>query len=149
MRGFPSKYSTNSSQSIGFSFIKVYNLWNRQIKVGLSSVDITHPQFVVLASIGYLSQQLNEVNQVDVAKHSDMDVMTVSTIIKNLEKKEIILRKTSAQDTRAKSVLITKKGIDILNKSIKIVEEIDETFFSKLGKDDELFNNMLHSLVRE
>lgn len=145
---FNSKYSSDS-ESIGFSFVKVYNRWHRKIKTELATIDITHPQFVVLASLAYLSQHLNEVNQVDIANHSEIDVMTVSTIIKNLEKKQWISRKISTQDTRAKVVFITEQGYTIFNKAIKIVEEIDTIFFSKLGKNEEVLNQLLLSLMEE
>ncbi|EGO8595843.1 MarR family transcriptional regulator, partial [Enterococcus faecalis] len=104
MSSFHSKYRDSDSASIGLSFIKVYNLWHKMIKEELNTINLTHPQFVVLASLGYLSQNNEEVNQVTISKQSDIDVMTVSTIIKNLEKSMLIMRKESKTDSRAKSV---------------------------------------------
>ena len=149
MSSFQSKYKDNDSASIGLSFIKAYNLWHKMIKEELNTINLTHPQFVVLASLGYLSQNNEEVNQVTISKQSDIDVMTVSTIIKNLEKRMLIIRKESKTDSRAKSVHLTKKGQMILNKALPLVEEIDTRFFDVLTSQKELFNNLLQTLTRE
>lgn len=146
MSQFPSKYQSSSDQSIGLSFIKVYNLWHRQIKSALSDIGLTHPQFVVIASLGYLAQFNQEITQVNIADKSDIDVMTVSTIIKNLEKKKLIKRMPSIQDTRAKSVQLTAEGIKIMTAAMEIVEEIDRRFFGQLGDQQDNFNQLLHRL---
>ncbi|NSM94153.1 MarR family transcriptional regulator [Enterococcus faecalis] len=149
MSSFHSKYKDSDSASIGLSFIKAYNLWHKMIKEELNTINLTHPQFVVLASLGYLSQNHEEINQVTISKQSDIDVMTVSTIIKNLEKSMLIMRKESKTDSRAKSVHLTKKGQIVLNKALPLVEEIDTRFFDALNSQKELFNNLLQTLTRE
>lgn len=149
MSRFPSKYADNSEQSIGFSFIRVYNIWHRAIKTDLAEIGLTHPQFVVLASLGHLSQNDQEATQVVIAETSDIDVMTASTIIKNLEKKELIKRTPSVNDSRAKKVELTPDGLAIMQQALKIVEEIDLQFFGKLAEDRESFNRMLHRLAEE
>lgn len=146
MSQFPSKYQGSSDHSIGLSFIKVYNLWHRQIKSALSNIGLTHPQFVVIASLGYLAQFNQEITQVNIADKSDIDVMTVSTIIKNLEKKNLIKRTPSIQDTRAKSVQLTAEGTKIMMTAMEIVEEIDIRFFGQLGDQQDSFNQLLHRL---
>ena len=146
---FQSKYAENSAGSIGFSYIKAYNIWHRKIKSELLNIGITHPQFVVLASLGYLKQHQNEVKQIDVANSADIDVMTISTIIRNLEKLELVHRTTSELDTRAKVLSITTEGTQILNRALKIVEAIDTQFFSILKDDEKTFNHLLHTLIQD
>ncbi|WP_100487083.1 MarR family winged helix-turn-helix transcriptional regulator [Sporolactobacillus pectinivorans] len=148
MNSFPSRFHEDAEASIGFLFIRVYNLWHRQIKSQLQTLGLTHPQYVVLASLGYLLQKQKEVTQILVAQNADMDVMTVSTILKNLEKKKWILRTTSSQDTRAKWVNLTDKGHEILTLALPIVEEIDAKFFLTLGKEEKHFHALLKELLR-
>ena len=69
----------------------------------------THPQFVVLASLAYLSQNDNEVTQIMISKLSEIDVMTVSQILSLLEKHDFVKRKEHSRDTRAKVVILNKK----------------------------------------
>ncbi|MDQ0416107.1 DNA-binding MarR family transcriptional regulator [Croceifilum oryzae] len=133
---FPSKFE-DAHQSIGYLFIKVYHLWHRDMKQALKKLDLTHPQFVILTSLGYLSQYNQEVTQVMIAKHSDVDVMTVSTILKNLQKGNLISRTASLTDTRSKVVSLTLQGKRLLDEAVPIVESIDESFFSTLKEQQE------------
>ncbi|EUJ30561.1 MarR family winged helix-turn-helix transcriptional regulator [Listeria grayi] len=103
MNEFPSHFRENADASIGFSFIRVYNLWHRKIKSELQKIELTHPQFVILATLGYLEQFNAEITQINISQNADMDVMTVSTILKNMENKQWIIRFPSEKDTRAKS----------------------------------------------
>lgn len=144
---FQSEFKDNSDASIGLSFIKVYNLWHKQIKDQLKSIELTHPQFIVLASLGYISQRKTEVNQVDISKKSEIDVMTVSTIVRNLEKAELINRKNSIKDTRAKSIALTELGKKKLAEALPLVEKVDHDFFASLGKDRNDFNRLLLQLI--
>lgn len=146
MREFPSKYKGESSESIGFLFIRVYNIWHREIKRQLRKINLTHPQFVVLTTLGYLSKGCEEINQALIAKESDMDVMTVSSIVKKLEQSELIVRSTSKKDPRANIISLTKDGQDTLEIAVPIVERIDEIFFSSLGVEEEFFRKQLFSL---
>lgn len=146
MREFPSKYKGESSESIGFLFIKVYNIWHREIKKQLRDINLTHPQFVVLTTLGYLSKSDGDINQALIAKEADMDVMTVSSIVKKLEQSELIVRSTSKRDPRANSISLTKSGHDTLQKAVPLVENIDEIFFSSLGVEEEFFRKQLSSL---
>ncbi|MGM0110170.1 MarR family winged helix-turn-helix transcriptional regulator [Enterococcus sp. DIV0187] len=144
---FQSEFKDNSEASIGLSFIKVYNLWHKRIKDQLKRIELTHPQFIVLASLGYLSQKYNEVNQVDISKKSDMDVMTVSTIVRKLEKSGLVNRKNSTIDTRAKSIVLTDSGQKKLAEALPIVEKVDHDFFDRLGKDRTDLNRLLLQLI--
>lgn len=144
---FHSKFKDNSEVSIGLSFVKVYNLWHKQIKDQLNSIELTHPQFIVLASLGYISQKKDEVNQVDISKKSNIDVMTVSTIVRNLEKAELVNRKNSTKDTRAKSIALTEFGQKKLAEALPLVEKVDHDFFASLGKDRDDFNRLLLQLI--
>ena len=126
--------------------MRVYNKWYSMIKKELKKMNLTHPQFVVLASLAYLSQNGNEeVTQVMISKLSGIDVMTVSQILSLLEKHDFVKRKEHSRDTRAKTVTLNKKGEEILQKAIPLVEQIDEFFFGKLNNDEEEFK---HFLVR-
>ncbi len=144
---FESKYADNAEKSIGLSFIKAYNIWHRKIKNKLGDLGLTHPQFVVLASLGYLAQQQEEVKQIDIANNADIDVMTCSTIVRNLEKLTLVYRCTSKQDTRAKVLSITDEGNQILSQALTLVEGVDTAFFSVLDDDQAVLNQLLQELI--
>ena len=129
--------------------MRVYNKWHSMIKKELKKMNLTHPQFVVLASLAYLSQNGNEVTQVMISKLSGIDVMTVSQILSLLEKQNFIKRKEHSKDTRAKAVILNKKGEEALQKAVLLVEQIDEIFFEKLDTDEEQFKHFLVRLNEE
>ena len=129
--------------------MRVYNKWHSMIKKELKKMNLTHPQFVVLASLAYLSQNGNEVTQVMISKLSGIDVMTVSQILGLLEKHDFVKRKEHSRDTRAKAVILNKKGEEILQKAVPLVEQIDEIFFEKLDTDEEQFKHFLVRLNEE
>ena len=129
--------------------MRVYNKWHSIIKKELKKMNLTHPQFVVLASLAYLSQDSNEVTQVMISKLSGIDVMTVSQILNLLEKNDFVKRKEHSRDTRAKAVILNKKGEEILQKAVPLVEQIDEIFFEKLDTDEEQFKHFLVRLNEE
>ena len=129
--------------------MRVYNKWHSIIKKELKKMNLTHPQFVVLASLAYLSQDSNEVTQVMISKLSGIDVMTVSQILGLLEKHDFVKRKEHSRDTRAKAVILNKKGEEILQKAVPLVEQIDEIFFEKLDTDEGQFKHFLVRLHEE
>ena len=130
--------------------MRVYNKWHSMIKQELKKMNLTHPQFVVLASLAYLSQNGNEeITQVMISKLAGIDVMTVSQILNLLEKNDFVKRKEHSRDTRAKAVILNKKGEEILQKAVPLVEQIDEIFFRKLDTDEEQFKHFLARLNEE
>ena len=147
MNNFPSKYKEDSSLSAGFSFIKAYNLWHKKVKDQLNDINLTHPQFVVLATLGYLSQKKDEIKQIDISKNSNIDVMTLSQIILRLEKSGLVKRKKSLKDTRAKVVSLTDEGVVKLQEALPLVEQIDIDFFGELGDENSTFNKLILKLI--
>ena len=130
--------------------MRVYNKWHSMIKQELKKMNLTHPQFVVLASLAYLSQNGNEeITQVMISKLAGIDVMTVSQILNLLEKNDFVKRKEHSRDTRAKAVILNKKGEEVLQKAVPLVEQIDEIFFEKLDTDEEQFKHFLARLNEE
>ena len=129
--------------------MRVYNKWHSIIKKELKKMNLTHPQFVVLASLAYLSQDNNEVTQVMISKLSGIDVMTISQILNLLEKNDFVKRKEHSKDTRAKAVILSKKGEEVLQKAVPLVEQIDEVFFGKLDRDEKQFKHFLARLNEE
>ena len=121
-----------SNEATGFLLWQVHNYWQREIKKCLIDLDLTHTQFVILASAYWLILHQDLVTQTQVANHANTDVMMTSNILRTLEKKKMVIRKEHQTDTRAKTVTLTDAGIDVLTKAVKKVETFDRDFFGKL-----------------
>jgi len=135
------------SESSGFLLWKVTNLWQREIRKTLKKHNLTHTQFVILASTVWLSKENNNLTQVEIANYIEIDKMLTSNVLRTLEKNKLIKRAEHKTDTRAKIIKPTEKGIELLKKAVNKVEEFDELFFSKL-EQKENFNSELISLLK-
>lgn len=134
------------SDSPGFLFIRVYNKWHSEIKKQLQTLGITLPQFVVMATLAYLSQEEKNVTQVMISKFSDMDVMTVSQVLKLLEQKGAISRMKHPNNTRANRIQLEAEGERLLSDSMPMVLAIDKHYFGSLGASEVSFMKNLVSL---
>src|SRR5882762_8526795 len=79
--------------SSGFLLWQVTNLWQREIKKALEQYDLTHSQFVLLASTHWLTLQKKDVTQVLLSVHTKIDPMTTSTVLRTLQAKGLLKRK--------------------------------------------------------
>ena len=146
---FNSIYKDEYKKSTGLLFIRTYHKWHGLIKSQLKTIDLTHPQFVVLTTLAALLRQQEWVSQTDIARFSDMDVMTVSQIIRLLVKKGLIMREVHPKDSRANIILLTDTGLQKVNQALPLVEGIDQAFFGKLEDKTEIFNQLLIALEAE
>ena len=146
---FNSIYKDEYKKSTGLLFIRTYHKWHGLIKNELKTIDLTHPQFVVLTTLAALLRQQEWVSQTDIARFSDMDVMTVSQIIRLLVKKGLIMREAHPKDSRANIILLTDMGLQKVNQALPLVESIDQAFFGKLEDKTEVFNQLLIKLEAE
>ena len=146
---FNSIYKDEYKKSTGLLFIRTYHKWHGLIKNKLRTIDLTHPQFVVLTTLAALLRQQEWVSQTDIARFSDMDVMTISQIIRLLVKKELIMREVHPKDSRANIILLTDMGLQKVNQALPLVEGIDQAFFGKLENNTETLNQLLIKLEAE
>ena len=146
---FNSIYKDEYKKSTGLLFIRTYHKWHGLIKNELKTIDLTHPQFVVLTSLAALLRRQEWVSQTDIARFSDMDVMTVSQIIRLLVKKDLIMREVHPKDSRANIILLTDTGLQKVNQALPLVEGIDQAFFGKLENNTETLNQLLIKLEAE
>ncbi len=135
------------NDSPGYLLGQVTMLWQRKLRKVLDPLDLTHTQFVLLASLGWLSKTNDNVTQVDIAKQSNADRMMVSKVLRTLEEKDFITRQEHATDTRAKTIRLTNKGEKILQKALVAVENADLEFFSILDTKLVSFNKHLVQLI--
>ena len=118
--------------SPGFLLWRLTNQWQQQQRKALQALGLTHPQFVALAGILWLST-MNEKgpSQTEVAEFTRVDKMMMSDLVQTLMQKKLIARNQKAQDKRAYTLTLTAKGHELTLKAIPLVEGIDAAFFTK------------------
>ena len=138
-----------SEDSSGFLLWQVTNLWQREIKKALKPYDLTHSQFVLLASIYWLTLHKKDVTQILLSSHTKIDPMTTSTVLRTLQAKGLLQRQEHLTDTRAKTVGLTDNGNKIIKQAVKTVETFDKTFFATLEDKTKIFNGQLLTLLEQ
>ena len=136
-------------ESPGFLLWQVTNLWQREIKKALEQSGLTHSQFVLMASIHWLTLNKQEVTQVVLSNHTKIDPMTTSTVLRTLQQKNLIQRQEHLTDTRAKTVVLTTEGKKIIKKAVVTVEKFDAAFFSLPGNSLSELNKSLLLLLEQ
>jgi len=137
-----------AEQSPGFLMWQVSVIWQRRVALALRPLALTQTQFVLLASLMWLAKKEQSVTQAMLARHSKMDVMTTSQVLRTLEQKGFIERDDHPEDTRAKILKLSKKGEALAMKAIPLVEGVDEDFFNTLGAARAKLIPLLQDLVK-
>ena len=136
-----------AEESTGFLLWQVTNLWQREIKKALEKYELTHSQFVLLASIHWLTLDKQKVTQILLSNHTKIDPMTTSTVLRTLQSKGLLKRQEHEKDTRAKTVVLTELGLKNIKQAIKTVEQFDKSFFNSLNNKTKEFNLELTTLL--
>jgi len=138
-------------ESPGFLLWHISLSWRSCIEETLKRFDLTHPQFVVLATTAWLTREGDHISQSDIGKSAGLDPNTTSQILRGLEVKSFIKR-TRALNERSKNPTVTKLGLDVFYKALPAVEETDAQFFQTLTQknlDDliKLFQKLMSTKI--
>ena len=136
--------------SPGFLLWQTTMIWQRQIKKALEAYDISHAQFVIMATLMWFEAHHYDTTQISIVNWSQLDKMTVSQSLKKLVILGYVNRIEHETDTRAKSVSLTEKGKERVRTLVPIVEGIDSIFFGKAShKEQKSLIHILRKLTAE
>ena len=116
-------------ESPGFLLWHVTLRWQRMIAGTLAPLDLTHVQFVLLATAWWLNSRGEDPNQLSLARQAGTDVKMTSEVLRKLEAKGLIVRTVDAADTRAKKLRVTDRGAERAIQAVAAVEAADAAFF--------------------
>ncbi|NDE82109.1 MAG: MarR family transcriptional regulator, partial [Chlamydiia bacterium] len=92
----------NMNEVSGFLLYSAYFAWKRKIESTLLPHDLTHVQFMLLMTLGFLKKDGADVSQNDLAKFLSFDVTMTSQVLRALEKRGLLKRSQKAGDERSK-----------------------------------------------
>jgi len=130
--------ASDPERSPGFLLWHVTLRWQRAMVAALSPLELTHVQFVLLASTWWLNEQGADPNQLALARHAGTDVKMTSQVLAKLEAKELLRREVDPGDTRAKLLRVTPAGARLARRAIEVVERADAEFFAPVGNQPAL-----------
>jgi DNA-binding MarR family transcriptional regulator len=122
-------------ESPGFLLWQLAMRWQQALRPALAALDLTHAQFVLLASAAYLGSAAaaedgaEPVTQRALAEHARLDAVTTSEVLRTLESKGLVERRPHPADARARAVAVTRAGRALARKAIPAVEAADDAYF--------------------
>jgi DNA-binding MarR family transcriptional regulator len=100
------------------------------MRAALAPHDLTHVQFVLLASAWWLGEQGEQPAQRRLADHAGTDAMMTSQVVRALERAGLVQRLRDPADARSVLVTITDTGRERLQGALADVEAADAAFFA-------------------
>lgn len=130
--------------SPGFLLWRVTLRWQRQIAAALHPLELTHVQFVLLATVWWLSERADSParlpSQREVADHAAADVMMTSQVLRGLESRGLVTRALDPSDARVKRLTVTAAGRQLAQHALSVVEAADAEFFGAATKPGHLLD---------
>jgi DNA-binding MarR family transcriptional regulator len=128
--------------SPGFLLWHVTLRWQRAIAAALAPLDLTHVQFVLLATAWWLNSRGEQPSQLALARQAGTDVKMTSQVLRKLEAKGLMRRDVDAADTRARRLHVTERGAELAVEALAAVESADAEFFAPVASLDPLLASL-------
>ena len=122
-----------ADQSAGLLLWQVTLSWQRAMRAALEPHDLTHVQFVLLASAWWLGEHEQPPTQQRIADHAGTHTMMTGQVLRRLAARQLITRELDENDARARRVVLTEQGRSVLADALTDVEATDAEFFGPLG----------------
>ena len=128
------RFKGGPSESPGLLLWRTTMRWQRVMTAALAPLDLTHVQFVLLASAMWLGRNGQPPNQVQLAAQAGTEAKMTSDVVARLEAKGLIARETDPHDSRAKVIRLTATGAAAAQRAIVAVETADAAFFEPVDE---------------
>ena len=134
----------NESQKLAVNIIYTYNWLQSQHTAFFKSYGLTPQQFNVLRILRGMNGSPASIKLI---RDRMLDKMSdTSRIIEKLRLKELVERTTSSSDRRSCEVLVTSKGLKVLEKIDAASETLDGLFSAMHETEMKSLNNLLDNL---
>ncbi|MBZ9671347.1 MarR family winged helix-turn-helix transcriptional regulator [Mesorhizobium sp. ES1-3] len=134
MAELDTRFKGGPSESPGLLLWRTTMRWQRVMTAALAPLDLTHVQFVLLASAMWLGRNGEPPNQVQLAAQAGTEVKMTSDVVARLEAKGLIAREPDPRDSRAKVIRVTSAGAAAAQQAIVAVETADAAFFEPVDE---------------
>jgi MarR family transcriptional regulator, organic hydroperoxide resistance regulator len=120
----PGLLSSPAAQQ-GFELWRAAMRWQRAVDAALRPLELTHTQYLVLASTARVIREKGDaVAQLAIAESAELDCATISTLVRKLETHGLLDRDIDAIDGRRWRVVLTQRGRTVLEKATERVDAV-------------------------
>lgn len=137
----------DTHDNIGYLIWRIYKYWQKMQQKVLDEFDLTGSQMELLGAISYAKANEIETTQIVLSQETEIDPMTTSTLLRNMEKKGLISRRESETDTRARIVELTDEGLDIFTRAVSKVKKENKKIL--VNVDTSILKNQLRLLLQD
>ncbi|MCD5353904.1 MarR family winged helix-turn-helix transcriptional regulator [Kineosporia mesophila] len=107
--------------------------WRVAVDRALTSLGLTHAQYVALSSLSALSADGGAPSQRVLADHTGLEPLYVSKLARGLEATGLIVREPDPADTRAVRLSLTPQGAEVTARSVDVVRQLVAQLLEPLG----------------
>lgn len=108
--------------------------WKQIFDRRLRPLDLTPTQFMLLASVGWLTATTDHPpTQQEAADHAGADRMMTSKVVQTLTERGLVTREPDARDARVKRLRLSEDGRALMRAAIRIAVDLDEELFGASG----------------
>ena len=108
--------------------------WHRMMQRELEPLGLTHAQFLLLASLDYLSQREETVTLRRLCRFAPMDENMASQVVKSLIEKEWVEKSEHPTDRRSQRLEPTAAGRAKVAEAMLVSRPANAAFFEPLGE---------------
>lgn len=120
---------------------KVTKLLTKKKKMILDEFELTCSQYDILAAIHQSADDSREVIQINLSEKTQIDPMTTSTVLRNLQKRKLIKRERGLINTRTVEVELTSEGKMLYTKAQQKIEKMRYDIYQSV--DEKQFTSIL------
>ena len=119
----------------GFLLWRLSNIWRKQINDAIAYLNLTHVQYLLLASIAQLEYKDKLTSQKSIAQYARIDIMMTSKVLRKQEQRKLVNRRKYNLDGRVYLSTLTKKGLALLQEVTPIIKKVDRNFFESVTQN--------------
>lgn len=110
--------------------------WRAALDRALAPLELTSSQYSLLASLYGFSRSGAQPSQRELAEYSALEPMHVSKLLRGLERVGLVERTPHPDDSRARQLSVTARGVEVVTAARAKVLEIEDRRLAPLGGRD-------------
>jgi MarR family transcriptional regulator, organic hydroperoxide resistance regulator len=114
---------------LGYALTRAAQVWRQELTQELLPLEITAPQFFILAALYHMSKRNVQPTQREISERTAIDPNTASQVIRALESRGLIERTRHPNDSRAIALQLTNEGRTRAKASTQRARALNERFF--------------------
>jgi DNA-binding MarR family transcriptional regulator len=120
--------------------------WRSAVDRSVAPLGLTHAQYSVLASLRAMTRDGAQPSQRQLAEYTGLGPIYVSKLVRALETAGYVSRAADPRDARAVKLALTEDGVDVADRSMAVVRDLDGNLTAALDADSRELRRLRTSL---